>query len=361
VKKNGNNKDAIKLWGHDFNRAKSGLDEEQVVSFVNELISERDTLIKRQEHLSSLVQLAERTVAEADNIAKQVKEEALEQSKAEADAIIAQAEEQAQQVIEERRTEAVAIAEKDAEAIKAKAEHEAELLLEEKITGIQSELRSTAQRLYTELLSQLENLKQQVTASEADFEQTLSQSVKQPALATMTEESNITLDTDSEVSTEVAHSIPAEVPEQIETTDQLDTSESEIETLVFTENQETTDYKKEAVELEILPPVDISKVIGIMTYLDSLPEVENTELIPLTDKPLIEVFLREPIPLIDALRTLSEVERAEEVTDEEVTATIGAAHAEGKRRKIQITLSGKSVLDETKERLNSKVPKILSS
>ncbi len=78
MKNNSNNKDAIKLWGHDFVRAKSGLDEEQVVSFVNGLISERDTLIKRQEHLSSLLKLAERTVAEADNVAKQVKEEAIE-------------------------------------------------------------------------------------------------------------------------------------------------------------------------------------------------------------------------------------------------------------------------------------------
>ena len=69
-------KNVIELWGRELDIVKNGLSEAQVVSLVNELISERDTLIKRQEHLSSLVQLAERTVVEADNIAKQVKEEA---------------------------------------------------------------------------------------------------------------------------------------------------------------------------------------------------------------------------------------------------------------------------------------------
>ncbi len=119
-------------------------------------------------------------------------------------------------MIEEKRAEAVAIAEKEAETIKANAEHEAELLLEEKVKGIQSELKGTVQQLYTEFLSQLESLKQQVTASEADFEQTLSQLMKQTTTTTMTEEDNITPDRDSGVSLEVSPGIPAEVPEQIQ-------------------------------------------------------------------------------------------------------------------------------------------------
>ncbi|GAI80905.1 unnamed protein product, partial [marine sediment metagenome] len=102
--KNGNNNDVIELWGHDFGRVRYGLDEEQVVAFVNEVISQRDMFLQRQEHLSSLTKLAERAVAEADNMAKQMSEEAAEQARAEATMIIAKAEEQAQQVIEEKRT-----------------------------------------------------------------------------------------------------------------------------------------------------------------------------------------------------------------------------------------------------------------
>lgn len=138
-----------------------------------------------------------------------------------------------------------------------------------------------------------------------------------------------------------------------------DTSELETEAPVSTENQETTGYEA-GVELEILPPIDTMKMMKIVTHLDSLPEVEKTEIIALTDNPLIEIFLCKPIDLIDVLRTLPEVERVEEITDGEDNVTADVAHAESKLMKIQITLSGKSVLDETKERLNSKLSRILS-
>jgi len=296
-------KNVTELWGREFSIVKNGLSEAEVVSFVNKLISERDTLIKRQEHLSSLVQLAERTVAEADNIAKQVKEEAIEQSKAEADTIVAQAKEQAQQIIEERRAEAVAIAEKEAEAIKATAEHEVELLLEEKVKGIQSELRSTAQRLCTELLSQLESLKQQVTASETEFEHKLSQPTEETSTVTMEEDER--------------HD---KLLELIQAIDRTDTDEPEW-------------------ELEILPPIDTMKMMGIVTHLDSLPEVEKTEIIPRTDKPSIIVFLREPIHLTDVLKTLPEVAQVKE----DATDTAGA---NGKPRKVQIVLAGETAPEE---------------
>jgi len=296
-------KNVTELWGREFDIVKNGLSEAQVVSLVNELISERDTLIKRQEHLSSLVQLAERTVAEADNIAKQVKEEAIEQSKAEADTIVAQAKEQAQQIIEERRAEAVAIAEKEAEAIKATAEHEVELLLEEKVKGIQSELRSTAQRLCTELLSQLESLKQQITASETEFEHKLSQPTEETSTVTMEEDER--------------HD---KLLELIQAIDQTDTDEPEW-------------------ELEILPPIDTMKMMGIVTHLDSLPEVEKAEIIPRTDKPSIIVFLREPIHLTDVLKTLPEVAQVKE----DATDTAGA---NGKPRKVQIVLAGETAPEE---------------
>jgi hypothetical protein len=110
------------------------------------------------------------------------------------------------------------------------------------------------------------------------------------------------------------------------------------------------------VELEILSPIDVRQIMGIMRHLDSLAEVENTELVPLTDRPLIIVFLREPIPLIEILRALPEVDEVEEIT-----AVADATHAESKRRKLQITLSGNSVLDDAKERLNSEVSHSLSS
>ena len=208
-----NNNGVVKLWDREFRKAKSGLEQEQVVSFVHELVSERDMLVKRQEHLSSLAQLAERTVAEADNVAKQIKEEAAAQAKDEAKAIKAKAEEQAKQMIEEKKAEIKAVAEKEAETIRDNAHQQGEMLLEKKTKIIQSELRANALRLYRELVSQLDKLKQQVTVLEENFERTLSQPLEQ-INSDMEEDNNVISGTESEVSSEATPGTPAKDSEQ---------------------------------------------------------------------------------------------------------------------------------------------------
>jgi len=294
--KNGSKGSVIELWGREFNLAKNGLDEAQVVSFINELISQRDTLVQREEHLSSLTKLAEKLVTEADNLAEEIKTEAIDQGKAEADAFIAKADEQAQQMIEEKRTEIINIANEQAAAIKADAEREAELLLENRRKSIQDELRNFVNQLCSQLVSELDSLKQQAVALGAVFEDKLSQVAEDTSTVTM-----------------------------------------EAKALVSADELDTTLYEREPeFELEILPPIDITKIMGIVNYLDSLPEVENAELIPLTDSPLILVFLREPIQLIDMLKTLPEVAQVKE----DATNTAGN---EDEQRKVQIVLSEKTV------------------
>ena len=349
------NEDIIELWGREFNLAKKGLDEAQVVSFVNELIAQRDTATQSVEHLSSLTKLAERTVAEADKLAEEVKKEAADQANAEATTIIAKAEEQGRQLIEEKRTGIINRATLEAEAIKANAEREAGLLIEREWKRIQPELRDMVGQLYAELLSQLDGLKQQVVALEAESENKLSQKAGQTSAGIM----------DKDVpSTEVPASVPEPVddvlPESqqlIQIIDQTNTSELKEKVPVSADNADTSNYEGQ-VELEILPPIDLKQIMGIMRYLDSVPEVENTELIPIVDKPLMVVSLREPVHLIDILRTLSEVDQAREGTKVETT---GNGSAESKRRKIQITLAGDSVLDEARKKLDSEVSSTLSS
>lgn len=364
--KNGGRDNVVELWGHEFSLAKNGLDEAQVVSFVNELISERDLLLQRAEHLSTLTKLAEKTIVEADKLAEDIKKEARDEAEAEAKAILAKADEQAQQMMEEKRTEIVTIATEEAETIKANAEREAEVLIEQQRGRIQPEIRNVAQQLYRELLSQIEGLMQQVKASEVEFEHKLSQPPEQVSTVKIEEEPSSTQDLVNvpqessslgeslELSPEHTEDIPAESEQPNQTIEQADMSELEEKIPLSVESQDKPTFDKE-VELEILPPLDIKQIMGIMRHLDSTTEVESTELIPLTDKPLIVVSLREPIQLTELLGTFPEVAEVKEVTDEEVTANGDAAHTEVKRRKIQITLSGNSVPDDAKERLNSKV------
>ena len=370
--KNGNKEGMVELWGREFNLAKNGLDETQIVSFVNELMNERDQLMRQAEHLATLTKLAEKTVVEADKLAEEIKKETAEQTEAEATAIIAKAEEQARQMIKEKRTEIITIVTKEAEAIKANAEREAGLLVERERERIQPELRDLTQQLYRELLSQLKSLKQQITTLEVEFEHKLSQPAEQTSIVTMEKEplsaqvpatiqqaSNITAGIGSEVSLERAEDKSAEPQQPTQTIDQANTSELEEKEPLSADSQAELIYNDE-VELEILPPIDVKQIMGIMRYLDSLAEIKNTELIPVIDRPLIIVSLREPMHLLEILRTLPEVGEAKEVTNEGST-TVTDADAEGRRRKIRITLSGNSVLDEAKERLGSEVSHTLSS
>ncbi len=353
-------RNVTELWGREFNIVKNGLSEAQVVSYVDELIKEHDMLIQRQEHLASLTKLAERTVAEAEKLAEESKREAIDQAEAEASRIIAEAEERAQRATEEKEAEIIARATEQAEtikagateqaeAIKASAEQEAGLLLDSRRKGIESELRDMAQRLYSQLFSQLDGLKEQAVAMGEEFERKLSQPVEHISTATVDVEDTSEATTQLEelledVSDSANHEeqLQANLSQSLDIADQ--TSKAEGEVLVSGNGQAPATYE-EKVELEFLPPINILQILEINNYLESLPEVEATEIIPIADKPAITVFLRESVQLTDILDALPEVSQLRENTNGEVTADSGDTQAEGKSRKIEITLSGDNNTD----------------
>ena len=350
-------KDVTELWGHKFEVVKNGLSEAQVVSFVNELMSEHEMLIQRQEHLSSLTKLAEKTVAEAEKLAEEIKKEAADKAKDEASKIVAEAEAQAQQSAEEERAEIMAKATKQAETIKANAERETELILDRQRKRIQPELKSMVQRVYDRLLSDLESLNKQAAAMGEEFERKLSQLAEEvgaptEVLASVPQEDNLTRAPSSEAGVESIsdtldqlRQLMEEGEEQLRATSTSassitdKTSEGEEEALVLGDNQAPTTYK-EKVELEFPSPANILQILEIDKYLETLSEVEATEIIPIAGKPVITVYLREPMQLIDTLGALPEVSQVKEETAGESTATGDGTEDEGKLRKLQITLSG---------------------
>ncbi len=314
----------IELGGSEFRRVKNGLDEAQVTSFINELINQRDKLIQREEHLSSLTKLAEKIVTEADRLADEIKIEAMERIEAETAEMTAKAELQAQQMAEEKQAEIMNTANEQAAAIKAEAEQKAASLLENERERIQPELSNFVHRLSSQLLSELESLKQQVATLEVEFEHKLSQPAEEISIVTME-----------------ADERPDEFQELIRTIDQTNTDEPEEKVAVLADDLATTTYEGEPDwELEISPPVDIMQIMKVVTYLDNLPEVERTEIIPQNDRPSIIVFLRESIRLIDMLRTLPEVTQVKEDTNH-------TAGTNGKPMKAQIVLSERTAPNES--------------
>jgi F0F1-type ATP synthase membrane subunit b/b' len=372
--------DVIMLGGREFRRAKNGLDEAQLVPFVDELIKEREKLAKSQDHIASLNRLAEMTIVEADKLAGQIKTEATEQAKAESAAIIDKAKEQVRQASERKIAEAVRTANEQASAIKAKAEEEAVLLLENQKNKIRGELRNLVNQQFGYMLEELESLKQQAAAVQADFGNKLSESGEKSGaeMAKMKDEKEAPAEEAPEVwdaAAEIEEKREAAAAEIAEESDSIvaefagkmsaavrensvrdddsmaagvsakgrgetlapgriedDTQESP-ELAKLLEVEEEPDLGKPQWEVEIVAPFDISRIMEVVSFLDALPEVANTEMIvPQIDMPSILVFLRKPINFVELLKTVPAVASVEEVTPE-------TASANGKARKVRISLS----------------------
>ena len=133
--------------------------------------------------------------------------------------------------------------------------------------------------------------------------------------------------------------VPDESPEPIRDVDQ---TEKSFDLASILKGEDRAELGEPQWEVEILPPVEITKVMEVMTHLDQLHQVANTEMIvPQIDTPSILVFLREEMDFIDMLRTIPAVAHVEEVT------TDGDA-ANGKPRKARIGLSGNAIPQEKK-------------
>jgi hypothetical protein len=389
----------VVLEGREFKRVKNGLDEAQVASFIEELVKERDVLAQSQDHIASLNRLAEMTVVEADKLAAQVKTEATEQAKAEGTAIIDKAREQARQITEKKIAEAVEIANEKANSIKAKAEEEAVLLLERERNKIRAELRNLVNQQFGYMLEELDGLKQRAEAVQVDFGNKLSvprednsavtaeiaeesdtivaevaeeedaaaaeikeesdvlfreekeataaeiAEEKDAAAAEIKEESDVLFGEEKEATAaEIAEEkdtlvaeegeVPDEHPEQKQATDHIEKS---LDLSKLLEIEDQTELSNPQWEVEILPPFDIAKIMEVVSFLDQLPEVANTEMIvPQIDMPSILVFLRGSMNFIDVLQTVPAVSHVEEVTIDQ--AANNGEPGKGPR-KVRISLS----------------------
>jgi len=345
----------VMVGGREFKRVKNGLDEAEIKSFIDELIKERDELAQPKHHITSLTKLAETTIVEADKLAKQIKAEAIEQAKAEGAALIDKDRKQAQQIAESKQAEILKMANEKAQAIQSQAEKQSALLLEGERVKIRDELSNFVNQQFGYLLEQLESLKQQATAIQADFYNKLSQAGEEKVAETteiagekidetmeiagekIAETTAIAVDRDAAAMKE--DKVSDDSPEPIRDVRQIEKS---FDLASILQSEDWTELGEPQWEVEILPPVEITKVMEVMTHLDQLREVANTEMIvPQVDTPSILVFLREEMGFIDMLRTIPAVAYVEEVT------TDGDA-ANGKPRKARIGLSGNAMPREKK-------------
>jgi F0F1-type ATP synthase membrane subunit b/b' len=292
--------EVLHIGERTFRKTKIGLAEEEVRAYVEELISQRNALSKRQEHLSGLTELAEKTIIEANNLSQLMMKKSAEQSKAEADKILVKAEQDSEQIIKTKKAEAKAAAEKEAAAIVDEAQRHAKSIREEQFNSIRTEAASLAQKLQNELIVNIENIKKQV----------LSIGIKIEPVASANHVSPPTARVDNK-----------------ERGENKDKTLSEGEKGVLREHIPW-------LEIEIMPPMDIEKIMEFIAHLESLPQVKTTDLLPETPNPLIRVFLNEPSPLAEVLQTFPEVAQVSELAD----ATGSDTPSGEQRQRIQIVL-----------------------
>jgi hypothetical protein len=337
--------DVVALGGREFKRAKNGVDEAQVASFIDELIKERDKLAQSQAHIASLNRLAEMAVVEADKLAMQIKTEAAEQAKAESAAVMDKAKEQARQMAEKKLRDAVELANEKATAIKAKAEEEAALLLENEKNKIRSELRNLVNQQFGYLLEELERLKQQAAAIQADFDNKSPEprEEKSAVTAKIGEKRDAAAgEIAQESGTIVAEEGKRIASEHLEPSRATAYTEKSFELSNLAQVEDQPESGKPQWEVEILPPFAIAKIMEVVAYLDQLPEVTNTEMIvPQIDMPSILVFLRKPMNVVDVLKKIPTVAYVEEVATD-------TAATNGKPRKVRIGFSGSTTAPEKK-------------
>jgi F0F1-type ATP synthase membrane subunit b/b' len=277
-----------------------------VRSYITELIDQRDALQKRQEHLSALTELAEKTVIEANSLSQEMMKKSTEQARAEADKIRVKAEQESTQIMESKKAEARATAAKEAEAILAEAKAQAQIMQEEQLDAIKSEAGRLARELQTELLASIDSARERIVSLGAKFEP-MSSSSRPPSHTSKIEGGNKPTASLSEVEKgELLEHIPW-------------------------------------LEVEVLPPLDIEKIMDLISRLENLPEVKTTDLLPETPNPLIRVFLNGPSPLAELLRTLPQVEEVKQMSDSTEMDVPGGE----KRERIQVVLGKNSNHKET--------------
>ena len=209
---------------------------------------------------------------------------ATDQAKVETDSIRARAEEETAQFINQRKAEAKAAAEKEAEAIKADARHQAKMIRERQLEGIGEEAANLAQKLQNDLIADIEVMKKSVMALSTKF-------------------STTTINTVSNDGQENGKRLSEE------------------------EKAEITDYAQ-WLEIEIMPPIDIDKIMNLISYLERLPEVKTTDVLPDTPNPIIRVFLGKPLALAAVLLLLPQIAQVNEVVD--ITELITSSGKNGK-------------------------------
>jgi len=319
-------------------------DRDEILSFIGQLVSERDDLLKRQEHLNSLARLMEKTVSDADDMAAQIKREAKGEAEAQVKEIMAQAEQNAKQVLEEAKLVAAAT-ESEVRTIRENADKTLRSALEDQAARWREHVKQASERLYEQMLAQAEESKRRLDAFQEEFGQVLA-SVKAAGGPTSAPAAEAAKERKSVFESATDESAGREsLPEAANGEAKAEASAEASGEAPASAKDAKTD--EETVEIVILPPRDKQAMESIRKFLEMQDEVAAVNVEHMTDRTAIQVLLAKPFNVAEKLSGLSEVERLQTVKD-------------GAKTKIQIVLSVTSEIERERDRLGVRANRIAS-
>jgi len=381
------------LWERGFNIVKEGLDEGQVVAFIDNLIAQHKA--SQQASSDSLRSLFETAVTDAEQMAASIKMKAQTEGEAEAAIIIAQAKEDAREI--ERRAEIatqkeaediLSVANRKAEITEVEAKQKALLFLLRAREEIEKEVKNEYKRAYARLSSSLQDLVSEGQSIEVelkgkraslwegkDFElkeheavllktsEAAVPSLETPAPTEAEVEPDIASKEKIEEPVQLQEDVPEEkVEEPTQLQEEVTVSESAEETTEELLGQhlpekrpgrrqaDSAQLKQDSqalyageVELAVAIPVDLKVMSKLYNHLQTMPELKILHTRGSWDRgTTITVVLDKPLPLIDIISKIPGTEATPEVSqkDDLVKGTSSSLLRGSKKgvKRIKLTL-----------------------
>ncbi len=365
------NQKTRQLWAKEFNIVKEGLAEEQVATFVDNLIAQHKA--SQQASSASLRSLIKQAVTDAEQIAASIKAKAQAEAEAEAATIISQAKQASQEIkgraeiaTQKEAEDILAVANRKAEITEVEARQKALLFLLRAREEIEKEVRGRYKSVYARLSSSLQDLMNEgqniemelkseraqlwegknfeLKENEAALLKTAEEATFPPETLASTETEEVieqptqlqeeapeeVIEQPTQIKEEVAEEVieqPTQIKEEvaeevIEQPVQIkeEVAEEVIEQPVQIKLDSETIYTGE-VELAIAIPVELKMVTKLYNFLQTIPEIKILHTRGSWDRgTTITVVLDNPIPLISIVSKVPDVEVTAELVEKDSVA-----------------------------------------
>jgi hypothetical protein len=301
-----------RLWGREFSVAELGLSEQEIVSFVEELLKQNRELKERADSTGVMGDYVQRVMGELQQVEETIRVRAQMDAEAEAARIVADAQRQAHDTIVRAQTEAIEMAQKQADAILVEARRKAEiaegqiriqaqLMLSRARDQVEHHIQKEGEIVYNRMLASITQIVEEAQRLSIDWKRQTSNLWQGSGDALSLGRGDLT---SSPTIQETLGAAEASWPPV----------RSEDEPPVHAEGVDDvarSDLYKGEVEVALAPPVDAAALARLYGRLLAMPDLQIVRTVDTADSGTsIRVLLERPQPLVKQLLEIPEVRAA---------------------------------------------------